>query len=45
MHIPAAAKRLPAATFMPASMTGWFILNSLVRGVEKTGFEAGIVGE
>ena len=27
----------------PANMTGWFILNSLVSGVEKIGCEAGIV--
>ena len=27
----------------PASMTGWFILNNLVRGVARTGAEEGIV--
>jgi hypothetical protein len=27
----------------PASITGWLILKSLVRGVEKTGGEEGMV--
>lgn len=30
--------------YTPANMTGWFILNNLVNGVEKTGFEEGMVG-
>lgn len=29
----------------PASMTGWLILNNLVRGVEKMGWDEGIVGQ
>ena len=28
----------------PASITGWVILKRAVRGVEKTGGEAGIAG-
>ena len=30
-------------TFIPASITGWVIPNSLVSGVENTGFEGGMV--
>ena len=28
---------------MPANMMGWLILNNLVKGVQKTGSEDGIV--
>jgi len=30
-------------TFIPASITGWLIPNNLVSGVERAGFEGGIV--
>ena len=30
-------------TFIPASITGWLIPNSLVSGVENTGFDGGMV--
>lgn len=42
--VTVAANLGPAATFMPASMMGWFILNNLVKGVENTGSEEGILG-
>lgn len=29
--------------YMPASMMGWLMLNNLVKGVEKTGSEDGIL--
>ena len=32
-----------ALTFIPASITGWLIPNSLVSGVENTGFDGGMV--
>lgn len=41
--VTAAARRGPAATFMPASMTGCWILNSLVKGVSNTLGEDGMV--
>jgi len=41
--VSAAASFGPAATFMPASMTGWLMAKSLVRGVENKGWEGAMV--
>jgi len=41
--VTVAASFGPAATFMPASMMGWLMPKSFVRGVEKTWGEEGIM--